>query len=99
MPQERAGECSERARDHLFRDVGAGQQGVFDRETCCAAAEFTVKNALLTCSHISEEMISRTLRAFSRALLRHERIEFGYSASNDRNCSTLSRVGTPYFAR
>ena len=31
---------------------------------------------LLTCSHISEEMISRTERAFSRAARRHEEMEF-----------------------
>ena len=36
---------------------------------------------LLTCSHISDEMVSRTERAFSRAARRQEQIELGLSAS------------------
>ena len=47
------------------------------------------------CSHISDEMISRTLRAFSRAARRQERIEFGLSSSNVRNWTTFSLVVVP----
>ena len=48
---------------------------------------------LLTCSHISEEMVSRTERAFSRASRRHDAIEFGFSRSKARNSMTLRLRG------
>ena len=50
---------------------------------------------LLTCSHISEEMVSRTERAFSRAARRQEEIELGLLASKVRNWITLSCVASP----
>ena len=42
-------------------------------------------------------MMSRTLRAFSRARDTLDKIELEYSGSNVRNCVTLSGVGCPYF--
>ena len=50
---------------------------------------------MLICSHISEEMVSRTERAFSRAARRQEKIELGLSASKVRNRITFSCVACP----
>jgi hypothetical protein len=36
---------------------------------------------LFTCVHISEEIVSRTDRAFSRASRMQDAIEFGFAAS------------------
>ena len=44
-------------------------------------------------SHISREMRSRMVRAFSRALVMHCTMELGLSWRNARNSKTVSRVG------
>ncbi len=48
---------------------------------------------------MAEEMISRTLRAFSRAERRQETIEFGLSLSNVKKSITFFCVATPYRSR
>src|SRR5678810_595241 len=50
-----------------------------------STADLTCRKERLIWSHISEEMISRTVRAFSRALRKQERIELGFVASNVKN--------------
>jgi len=42
-------------------------------------------------------MMSRTLRAFSRARDTLDRIELEYSSSKVRNCVTFAGVAGPYF--
>src|SRR5580704_2316912 len=48
------------------------------------------------CSHISDEIISRTLRAFSRAVVRQERTELEFWRSNVRKRMTFSLVAAAY---
>jgi hypothetical protein len=42
-------------------------------------------------------MMSRTLRAFSRARDTLDQMELEYSSSNVKNCVTLAGVAVPYF--
>ena len=47
----------------------------------------------------SDDIVSRTERAFSRAKRRHDAIEFGLSESYARYAMTLACVAAPYFSR
>ncbi len=50
---------------------------------------------LLTCAHISDEIVSRTDRAFSRARRKHDAMELGFSVSYARYSITRACVATP----
>ena len=82
------------ARFTSSRNSRACGQPPYRREAAC-----TSRWALLISSHIAELIMSRTVRAFSRAALRQLAIELGLAGSKARNEITLAWSAWPWRSR